>query len=150
MKKEKKGFNKYIALIVIAVPLLVACGVIAGNYLANPDATKASEEEVAIEEVTVPLDEFILNLEPTNNVNRYVRLEISLSTIDENGVEILEGSLHKIRDSIINTVSRQTVADIFDEEVGTSQLKDLLKETLNTELELEIVHQVYITNVVVQ
>lgn len=120
-------------MLVIAVPILVAIGVIAGNYLANPEmSASGNEEEEKIEEVTVPLEEFVLNLEPTNNVNRYVRMEISLSTIEENGVELIEGNLDKIRDSIINTVSRQTVGDIFDEEVGTSNLKDVLKESLNT------------------
>lgn len=138
-------------MLVIAVPILVAIGVIAGNYLANPEmSASGNEEEEKIEEVTVPLEEFVLNLEPTNNVNRYVRMEISLSTIEENGVELIEGNLDKIRDSIINTVSRQTVGDIFDEEVGTSNLKDVLKESLNTEFEEELIHQVYITNVVVQ
>lgn len=138
-------------MLVIAVPLLVAIGVIAGNYLANPELmASGNEEDEKIEEVTVPLEEFVLNLEPTNNVNRYVRMEISLSTTEENGVELIEGSLDKIRDSIINTVSRQTVGDIFDEEVGTSNLKDVLKESLNTEFEEELIHQVYITNVVVQ
>lgn len=151
MNKIRNGFNKNILMLVIAVPILVAIGVIAGNYLANPEmSASGNEEEEKIEEVTVPLEEFVLNLEPTNNVNRYVRMEISLSTIEENGVELIEGNLDKIRDSIINTVSRQTVGDIFDEEVGTSNLKDVLKESLNTEFEEELIHQVYITNVVVQ
>lgn len=151
MNKVRNGFNKNILMLIIAVPLLVAIGVIAGNYLANPELmASGNEEDEKIEEVTVPLEEFVLNLEPTNNVNRYVRMEISLSTTEENGVELIEGSLDKIRDSIINTVSRQTVGDIFDEEVGTSNLKDVLKESLNTEFEEELIHQVYITNVVVQ
>lgn len=154
MKKVRKSFNinKNVLLLVIAVPLLVAIGVIAGSFVTNPDTMMASnnEEPEEVEEVSVALEEFVLNLEPTNNVNRYVRMEISLSTTQEGGLELLEGSLDKIRDSIINTVSRQTVNDIFDEEVGTSNLKDVLKESLNAEFEDELVHQVYITNVVVQ
>lgn len=154
MKKERRGLkiNKNILLLVLSVPLLVAIGVIAGSFVTNPDTMMASnnEEPEEVEEVSVALEEFVLNLEPTNNVNRYVRMEISLSTTQEGGLELLEGSLDKIRDSIINTVSRQTVNDIFDEEVGTSNLKDVLKESLNAEFEDELVHQVYITNVVVQ
>lgn len=154
MKKERRGLkiNKNILLLVLSVPLLVAIGVIAGSFVTNPDTMIASnnEEPEEVEEVSVALEEFVLNLEPTNNVNRYVRMEISLSTTQEGGLELLEGSLDKIRDSIINTVSRQTVNDIFDEEVGTSNLKDVLKESLNAEFEDELVHQVYITNVVIQ
>lgn len=154
MKKERRGLkiNKNLLLLVLSVPLLVAIGVIAGSFVTNPDTMIASnnEEPEEVEEVSVALEEFVLNLEPTNNVNRYVRMEISLSTTQEGGLELLEGSLDKIRDSIINTVSRQTVNDIFDEEVGTSNLKDVLKESLNAEFEDELVHQVYITNVVVQ
>lgn len=152
MKKPKFHFNKNIILGVISVPLLVAIGVISGNYIANPNMIAASvNEEVEVsEEVTVPLDEFVLNLEPMHNVNRYVRLEISLSTTKEDGEVFLKENTHKIRDAIISTVSRQQVNDIFDQEVGTSHLKDLLKEAINKEFEEEIISQVYITNVVVQ
>lgn len=152
MNKDKKGFNKNILLVIIAVPILVAIGVIAGNYLANdPQVVSGSEnEEEIFEEVSVPLEEFVLNLEPTNNVSRYIRLELSLSSTKEDGEGTINSSLDKIRDVIIHTVSRHSVEEIFDEETGTITLKESLKKALNKAFEDEVIHEVYITNIVIQ
>ncbi|MEY8291424.1 flagellar basal body-associated FliL family protein [Carnobacteriaceae bacterium 52-44] len=152
MNKDKKGFNKNILLIILAVPILVAIGVVAGNYLANdPQVVSGNEtEEETFEEVSVPLEEFVLNLEPTNNVSRYIRLELSLSSTKEDGEETINSSLDKIRDVIIHTVSRHSVVEIFDDETGTITLKDSLKKALNKAFEDEVIHEVYITNIVIQ
>lgn len=151
--KKNKGFNKNILLGLLAVPILVAIGVIAGNYFASNSAQVVSgneAEEEVFEEVTVPLEEFVLNLEPTNNVNRYIRLELSLSSRKEDGAETINSNLDKIRDIIIHTVSRQSVDNIFDEESGTITLKNSLKTELNNQFEDEVIYDVYITNIVVQ
>lgn len=152
MNKDKKGFNKNILLVILAVPILVAIGVVAGNYLANdPQVVSGSEtEEETFEEISVPLEEFVLNLEPTNNVSRYIRLELSLSSTKEDGEETINSSLDKIRDVIIHTVSRHSVEEIFDDETGTITLKDSLKKALNKAFEDEVIHEVYITNIVIQ
>jgi len=152
-KDKKKGFNKNILLGVLAIPILVAIGVIIGSYFTkgNTQIVSGSEaKEEVFEEVSVPLEEFVLNLEPTNNIKRYIRLELSLSSTQKDGEETINSNLNKIRDEIIHTVSRQSVEDIFDDETGTITLKKLLKKSINESLEDEVIHEVYITNIVVQ
>lgn len=146
-------FNRNVLLLIIAVPLLVAIGVIAGSYFTggSPQIVNGNNEDSQeIEEVTIPLDEFVLNLEPTSNVNRYVRMEISLSTTHEDGVTEINENLEKIRDKIIHTMSKQTAEAIFDDENGTFVLKDLLKKSINDVFDEELINEVYITNIVMQ
>lgn len=154
MSNEKnKGFNKNILLGILVIPILVAVGVIIGGYYVKDNAQIVSgseEREEVFEEVSVPLEEFVLNLEPTNNINRYIRFEVSLSSTKEDGEEIINSNLNKIRDEIIYTVSRQSVEDIFDDESGTIMLKDVLKKSINEALDDEVIHEVYITNIIVQ
>lgn len=151
-KEEKKGINNNL-LLVLSIPILVAIGVLAGSFItgSNTQVVSGNEApEVTVPEQTVALDEFLLNLEPKNNNHNYIRLELSLSSKREDGLTTINENLDKIRDSIIHTVSRLTVDDVYNEEVGTRRLKDVLKQTLNEMFEDTIVHDVYITNIVVQ
>ena len=63
---------------------------------------------------------------------------------------MINDNLDKIRDSIIHTVSRMSIEDVYHEEAGTGKLKSKLKETLNDLFDDPIVHDVYITNIIVQ
>lgn len=150
--KEKKTLNKNM-LMILAIPLLVAIGVIAGSYFmpGNKAIVSGNEtQEKEIPEVTVPLDEFLLNLEPSNNVNHYIRLEVSLSSKKEDGEAIIKGNLDKIRDILIYRVSRLTVDDVYNDESGTQKLKEVLKTAINEEFGESLIHDVYVTNIVVQ
>ena len=151
-KKEKKGINSNL-LLVLSIPILVAIGVLAGSFITGSNTQVVSGNEAP--ELTVPeqsfaLDELLLNWEPQNNTHNYIRLEISLSSKREDGLTTINENLDKIRDSIIHTVSRLTVDDVYNEEAGTRRLKDVLKQTLNEMFDDTIVHDVYITNIVVQ
>lgn len=125
----------------------------AGSFITGSTTSIVSGKEVpeiTIPEETVALDEFLLNLEPKNNKQNYIRLELSLSSKRKDGLKTINKNLDKIRDSIIHKVSRLSVEDVYNEEVGTSRMKDLLKQTLNEMFDDTIVHEVYITNIVVQ
>lgn len=151
--KEQKGINKNILLIVLAIPLLVAFGVFAGSYLTGSSTQIVSGNEAnkePVPEVTVPLEEFLLNLEPKKRVNNYMRLEVSLSSTQEGGADKINANLDKIRDTLIYTVSRLTVDDVFNGDAGTRKLKDTLKIAINEMFGEEVIHEVYITNIVVQ
>lgn len=153
MSKEKKGVNKNIIIALIAVPILVAVGVVAGSYLSNPNTeitSGAEAKEESVEETTIPLEEFLLNLEPGNNTGRFVRLEVSLSTTQENGATTIETNLPKIRDVIIRTVSTQTIEEMFDAQNGTLALKNLLKTSINDNFDDDVIYNVYITNIIMQ
>lgn len=150
-KKEKKGFNRSF-LMILAIPILVAIGVLVRSYLDGSTSIFRGDEmeETAVPEVTVPLEEFLLNLEPSNNSHNYVRLEVSISSIHKDGEETINENVDKIRDSIIHTVSRLSIQDVYHEEAGTGKLKSILKESLNNLFDDPIVHDVYITNIIVQ
>lgn len=153
MTKEKKKINKNTILIFVSVPILVVIGVIAGNYFAHSDTQLIGSSEAQteqIEEETVLLDEFILNLEPGNNTGRFVRMEVSLSTVQEDGVATIETNLDKIRDAIIHTMSTQTIEQLFNDENGTLALKNLLKTSINDNLDADVIYDVYIRNIVMQ
>lgn len=151
-KKEKKGINSNL-LLVISIPLLVAIGVLAGGFItgANPQIVSGSQVPSAqVAEQTVTLEEFLLNLESPKNNHNYIRLQVALSSRLEGGEERINENLDKIRDNLIHTVSRLTVEDVYNDEVGTQKLKEILKKSLNDLFEDPIIDDVYITNIVVQ
>lgn len=152
-EKKKKGLNKNVIAMIFIIPLLVAIGVVAGTYFANAETPLIGEskaEDEPIQEQTVLLEEFVLNLEPGNNTGRFVRLEVALSTTQEEGLETIESNLDKIRDVIIHTVGMQTIDELFSDQNGTLALKTLLKKSINDTLDEEIIYDVYITNIVMQ
>lgn len=151
-KGKKKGFNKKFLLLILAVPILVALGVVIGGYITNQadDSPAAEVEEEVLPEMTVTLDEFLLNLEPSGNINRYIRLELALSTVKENGVQEIEENINKIRDVIIYKISRESVETIFADDAKSFKLKKELRDDLNEALGDEIIHHVYISNIVIQ
>ena len=151
-RKERKGINSNL-LLVISIPLLVAIGVLAGGFItdANPQIGSGSQASAAqVTEQTVTLEEFLLNLESPKNNHNYIRLQVTLSSRLEGGEERINENLDKIRDSLIHTVSRLTVDDVYNDEVGTQKLKEVLKKSLNDLFEDPIIDDVYITNIVVQ
>lgn len=151
-KVKKKGFDKKFLLLLLAVPVLVALGVVIGGYISTQgaDGTDKVKEEVVLPEQTVTLDEFLLNLEPSGNINRYIRLELSLSTTKENGVKQIEENINKIRDVIIYKISRESVETIFEDEEKSFTLKYELRDDINNALGDDLIHQVYISNIVIQ
>lgn len=151
-KVKKKSFNKKFLLLILAVPILVALGVVLGGYISGQAESKekVEVEEVVLPEMTVTLDEFLLNLEPSGNINRYIRLELALSTVKENGVEEIEKNINKIRDVIIYKVSRESVETIFADDTKSFKMKKELRDDINKALDDEIIHHVYISNIVIQ
>ena len=152
-KTNKKGFNKKFLLLILIIPILVALGVVIGGYItsqANENEEDVVEEEKVLPEKTITLDQFLLNLEPNGNINRYIRLELALSTVEENGIEEIEKNINKIRDVIIYKISRESVETIFEDDAKSFKLKQELKEDINEALGEDIIHNVYITNIVIQ
>lgn len=151
-KVKKKGFNKKFLLLILAVPILVALGVVIGGYISSQAGEKevVEEEEAVLPEMTVTLDEFLLNLEPSGNINRYIRLELALSTVEENGVEKIDENISKIRDVIIYKISRESVETIFADDAKSFKMKKELRDDINEALGEDIIHHVYISNIVIQ
>lgn len=150
-KKKKFTFNKNI-LFILAVPILMALGVIIGSYISNNSLTdpEEAEAEEIVDERTMVLDEFLLNLEPSGNVNRYVKLELALSTVKDDGLTVIEEKINVIRDVIIYEISRESVETIFEDDNKSFAFKEKLKKKINEALGDEIIHEIYISNIVIQ
>lgn len=150
-KKKKFSFNKNVIL-VLAIPILVALGVIIGSYLAGDTVVRSEEEAVEEvgEEKTMMLDEFVLNLEPTGNINRYIKVDLALSTVKKDGLTEIEGNINLIRDVIIYEISKNSVENIFSDDNKSFALKNKLKVKINEALDDDLIHQVYISNIVIQ
>ena len=155
-KNAKKGsiLNKVIML--VAIPALVAFGVFAGTLVTNKDdiGVVLGQQEIK-KELTVPMEEFLLNLKPSssnkgNEYMRYMRLEVALGTNRKKGDELLEERAIKNRDIIINVISKKSAYEIFNQEDGIGVLKEELKTALNESLKDDLVSEVYITNIVTQ
>lgn len=151
-KTQKKRLNKKLLILFIMIPILIALGVVIGGYIS--DGVIQAEEEPAEEEVlpekTITLDEFLLNLEPSGNLNRYIRLELALSTVKEGGIEEIEENINKIRDVIIYKVTRESVENIFADDDKSFLMKTELKEDINEALGDDVIYSVYISNIVIQ
>lgn len=149
-KKKKKGFNKKLLLLLV-IPVLIALGVVIGSYISGNDGEKEEvEEEEILHEQTMVLDEFVLNLEPTGNINRYIRLELALSTVKENGLAEMEDKINTIRDVIIYEVSKESVDNIFQDDNMSFALKNKLKTKINERLDDDLIYEVYISNIIIQ
>lgn len=151
MEQEKKKTRNMIIIAALAIPILVIVGVFVGVYFANPNAQEPEpEEEVELDENTIPLEEFILNIESKKSKNKYIRMDVSLSTIDEEDTKIIEANDDKVRDIIIHTVSKESAENILNDEDGTQILKKVIRDSVNESFEKDLIHQVYITNIVMQ
>lgn len=148
-KKNNKGLGKKIVFLVL-IPIMIMVGILAGSYVVGADVGEVFIKEKEIEEETVALDEFTLNLEPIGNKRRYIRLELVLSTKKRKGIDKIKENESIIRDYIIQEVSHKKEGDIFESEGEGFLIKDKIKEGINKKIGENVVHQVYVVNVLVQ
>jgi len=149
---QKNEKNKRIWLLLLLVPVLVAIGVVAGTFISaqgSEEATDTAPEDVV--EVTVPLEEFLINLGTANGSrSRYVKLELTLLSHQEEAQEVIEANLPKVRDTVIHVIHNKTPETLFAEENGSFVMKEELKNQINQSIGEDIVEEVYITNLLTQ
>ncbi|MDZ7835776.1 MAG: flagellar basal body-associated FliL family protein [Alkalibacterium sp.] len=153
-QKPKKRVSK---LVIIAgvIGLLLVAGIGIGGFLfAGPDGETfysrfTSEAEAS--ESAIPLEEFLINLQSNDSRNEpVVRMELTVTSLNEEAPEIVGAEIAKVRDAVIHTVSSQSAESLFNEEEGQFIIKDEIKVKINQALNAEIVEDVYITNILLQ
>lgn len=164
-KKGKKGKNKdkkiniksIIMVIVIAVVGVIAgtAGTIIGNKFTHKEEPKTEvlevEKKYNKDEVSVPLEEFLVNLaEGPNKETSYIRIELSLLTSSSKNAEIITGNNEVVRDSIINKLRQKDGASILTDQNGVNKLKEELRDQINKDYGSALVREVFITNLVIQ
>ncbi|WP_314061249.1 flagellar basal body-associated FliL family protein [uncultured Vagococcus sp.] len=155
--KTKKA-NKTILLVIVILIIAVgggAAGTFIGNYFSSKVQGKEVPEEVdqkfSEHEVSVPLDEFLVNLAKSkNNEMPYIKVQLSLMVSSEKNAEVIATSKDLIRDSIINTLRQKEAESILHEKNGVDNLKQEIKEQVNKDYGSALVREVFITNLVIQ
>lgn len=154
---KKKINTKIILIVTISIVCVVAAtaGTILGNMLSGKDRDKgqveAVEKKYNKDEVSVPLEEFLVNLaDNKEGETSYIRIEISLLTNNAKNAEIIESNKDLIRDSVINKLRQKEANEILADKNGVNNLKEELRDQINKDYGSALVREVFITNLVIQ
>ncbi|AEB30642.1 flagellar basal body-associated protein Fl iL [Carnobacterium sp. 17-4] len=146
-KENKKWIWIAIVFLAIAIVGVVSFGFTSGK--AQAIISDLSKEEIV--EVTLPLDEFLINLDSGTSVKKnFLKIELSLHSSKEGAEEKLSANVAQIRDSVISVLRKKTEDTVFKEEENTLVIKKELIEAINNKLDEDIVDNVFITNIVTQ
>jgi flagellar protein FliL len=108
---------------------------VAAAAASSPEDQKAKKEEALLEAMehgaVVPLDPFVVNLADQDSA-RYLRIKVSLMVDDKAKIkEVLENQALtlKVRDVILQTLTRKTSHDLADEE-GKNKLRAEIQDEI--------------------
>lgn len=150
--KAAKGKNKIMVSVIVLVAILIGAVVSFGftSGKAQDMIANFSKEEVI--ETTVPLEEFLINLDSGESAKRnFLKIEISLHSTKEGAEELLNANVAELRDTVISVLRKKTVDTIFiEEEASNLVIKKELMEAINQKLDTDVVSDIYITNIVTQ
>ena len=148
-KKPKMSRLKLILMIVIPVVLIISISlgymVVAGKTIS--DVKKVFEKEEV--EMTMPMEEFLVNIKSTAGKSRYLKIRLALMYTEKKHGEILIVNVSRIRDLIIADLRAMDTEELLDPK-GTDDMKEKILEDINTRLGKDIVKEVYITDLIVQ
>jgi len=150
---KKKGSKFFIIGGLIALLLVAGIG-IGGFLFSGPEGETVLSRftsEAEASESAIPLEEFLINLKSKDSRNEpVVRMELTVTSFNEEAPEIIGTEIAKVRDAVIHSVSNQSAESLFDEEEGQFIIKEEIKVKINQALNAEIVEDVYITNILLQ
>jgi len=146
--KKKRPKLKILIIIILAIVVLFLGGFI---YLRVTDTTIADimESFDKEEQLTMTLEEFLVNLKSPANMRSYLKVKISLMYTDSSKTEMLIANTSKIRDIILDNLRGRGYEDVTTNE-GIDALKKDIIEDLNNSFEEPIIKEVYITDIIVQ
>lgn len=155
--EAEKTMKKGTKLLIVGglVVLLLFAGIGIGGFLFTD-----SEDESFISRFTsnaeasessIALEEFLVNLNTeTPRSQPVVRMELTVTSFNEDADEIVTSEIAKVRDAVIHVISNQSAETLYNEEEGHFLIKDSIKKRINQALEDEIIEDVYITNILLQ
>ena len=154
---EKNKIVRNIVIGIVAAVIVLVSGMGLGVLLFGEpgDSSLLSRiipsSEVQATEMAIPLDEFLVNVQgETARSQSIVRLEVTVTSTDNNASDRITRDMAKVRDAVIYVVSNQTTSTIMEEKDGDFLIKDQIKEHINESLETELIEDVYVTNVLIQ
>lgn len=146
--KKKKSKLKLVIIIVLVIAVLFLGAFIylkvTGTTIS--DIMKSFDKE---EQLTMSLDEFVVNLKSPANMRNYLKVKISLMYTDSSKTEMLTTNMSKIRDIILDNLREREYKDVTTNE-GIDKLKKDIIEELNNAFGESIIKELYITDIIVQ
>ncbi|RST96805.1 hypothetical protein CBF35_04325 [Vagococcus salmoninarum] len=154
-KKDKNRLMMLIILVLVVGVISGAAGTFIGNHffgkVQGSQTTKEVEQKYNDNEISVPLEEFLINLAKSDNGETpYIKIEMSLLTANKKNAETAKASQDLVRDSVINLLRQKQANSILNEEDGVNKLKESLKKQINEDYGSELAREVFITNLVIQ
>lgn len=157
MEKEaqlprKQSVPRLILIAVILVILMIGGGTVGSlitTGLGKEWITSFNQKEA--ESILVPQEEFVVNLKSNDgNLDDFLKIEMSIETIDTENETILTEKAAIVRDAIISVLRNKSAANIFDESEGVLVIKQEIISKINQSLGSEVASDLYITNIVMQ
>ncbi|MFL2104953.1 flagellar basal body-associated protein FliL [Desemzia sp. FAM 23991] len=155
MENETSKPKNKLKPIMIAVVILLVLTI--GTLLGIGFSTGKIQEVTATmfdssEEITVPLDQFLVNLTPgESNRDQYLQIELSIFSAQKDAEATLTERMPQVRDAVITVLRNKTSDSLYaTTEDGTLVIKNEIKEKINQEIGTSLVSDIYITNVVTQ
>lgn len=140
-------------LIAVVMLLLLTVGTLVGIGFSTGKIQEAAASVFdSSEEVTVPLEQFLVNLTPgENNKDQYLQIELSIHSSQKDAEATITEKTAQIRDAVISILRNKTSDSLYaTSENGELVIKNELKEQINKEIVSDLVNEVYITNIVTQ
>ncbi|SFC40567.1 flagellar FliL protein [Alkalibacterium subtropicum] len=152
-KKIKKGSKLLIVGGLVVLLLFAGIGIGGFVFASQEDESFVSRftPEAEAVEISFPLEEFLINLSSESERNQpVVRMELTITSLNEEAEELFGKEIAKVRDAVIHVVANQSVETIYNEEEGHFLIKNDIKKRINQALEDDVVEDVFITNILLQ
>lgn len=156
-ENEKKKTVRTIIIGIVAGIIILAAGMGLGVVLfGEPSDTSlfariTSSNEDDATEIAIPLDEFLVNVQgETARSQTIVRLGLTVTSADEAASEAIASDIAKVRDAVLQVVSRQTASTLMEAKDGNFVIKDEIKDRINQSVGDDLIEDVYITNILIQ
>lgn len=145
---EKKGNKGLVIILIVTLVLVLALSGAFAYFMFFKDKgadTSSSKKETKIEETTITMDEFIVNL--TDN-NKYIKLNMVLACTDKNVAEEIPKKIEQIRNEV-NVYIRTKSSSDFDG-IGLDKVKQELIEKIDSKLDSGKISNIYFHEIIIQ
>lgn len=147
--KEKRRRGKRFYIISVLVFVVIASSSFVAIRFLGVDITSVKELLFKEQEYNLVLDDFVVNIDSQEEVQRYVKAQITIAYMDKNAEKTLVEKTSLIRDLIIGNLMNCTADQLLD--TGSlEELKSSLRGEINEALEEEVVDKVYFTDFLIQ
>ncbi|PRY77512.1 flagellar basal body-associated FliL family protein [Alkalibacterium olivapovliticus] len=153
--KNKKATKVAIAIVLAVVVLVVGMGIgitVFGSPNEESFLSRFTEKaEAEASEISIPLEEFLVNVNgDTSRSQAIVRMQLTLTSLDEDAAELITEDIAKVRDAVIHVISSQSADSILEETDGEFSIKDKIRERINQSLSEELIEDVFVTDILIQ